>query len=171
MATSTARRSLLAMASVTTGLGTMLASGTAHAAPPTDRTTQSQADQAPDSSVALATCWSWNDYHNVYGQVIHFPSVTREGDINCVLGLGNATDGVYKLQDALNRCYGAGLVQDGIYGPATRGAVVRVQQYEGIPADGVYGPQTRGAMKWPVYNADGSFDRCTRPSVLQQWRT
>ena len=48
----------------------------------------------------------------------------------------------------LNNEYGEELETDGIYGPATKAALVRVlQKALGVTTDGVYGPQTKNAIK------------------------
>jgi peptidoglycan hydrolase-like protein with peptidoglycan-binding domain len=78
---------------------------------------------------------------------------TANGNANCVMGRGNQSAGVSTLQGALNRCYGQGLVVDGIYGAATEQAVRNVQGRIGAGVDGVYGPQTRSRMAWFTYPA------------------
>jgi peptidoglycan hydrolase-like protein with peptidoglycan-binding domain/GH24 family phage-related lysozyme (muramidase) len=50
-------------------------------------------------------------------------------------------DDVRQAQQALIR-KGAGVVADGVFGPATRAAVERFQQVNGLVADGVVGPAT-----------------------------
>ena len=59
------------------------------------------------------------------------------------------------LQDQLNRCNGADLDLDGIYGPETGGTVVRIQRSAGIDTDGIYRPQTAEAMKWGFTDSQG----------------
>ena len=75
--------------------------------------------------------------------------------------------GTYQLQRTLNSCYysrvnviGAMLAVDGNFGPRTKAALVKVQQYHRITADGIYGPQTAStivhearsdASGWSVY--------------------
>ncbi|MGR9108001.1 MAG: peptidoglycan-binding protein [Gammaproteobacteria bacterium] len=46
------------------------------------------------------------------------------------------------IQRSLNKILGLRLVVDGIMGPATRSAVRRFQQIQGLTSDGVVGPQT-----------------------------
>jgi subtilisin family serine protease/outer membrane protein OmpA-like peptidoglycan-associated protein len=55
------------------------------------------------------------------------------------------------LQSALNRAIGAGLVVDGLLGPATRDAVRRYQAVRGLQVDGIVGPQTLGALRNEYY--------------------
>lgn len=54
---------------------------------------------------------------------------------------GDEGDCVIGIQDHLNR-HGAGLVVDGDFGPATRGAVVKFQADHNLAADGVVGART-----------------------------
>jgi len=55
------------------------------------------------------------------------------------------------LQTALNRAIGAGLVVDGLVGPATRDAVRRYQAARGLQVDGIVGTQTLQALRSDVY--------------------
>lgn len=56
-------------------------------------------------------------------------------------------DTVREVQHWLNRAYGAGLSVDGIYGPQTRKAIVRVlQRAIGTGVDGIVGWRTRRAL-------------------------
>jgi hypothetical protein len=158
MTTSTTHRSLLAVASavgIATGLGAVPTSGAAYAAP--------RSHAAPVVAAAVALCDSWTDFRLSDGDVVHLPSAGRNsGNINCTFVSGMSGGGVYKLQDALNRCYGANLVVDGLFGPATEAALRRVELIHHVPPDGIYDPPLRKAMLWPVYNPDGSFDRCAQ---------
>jgi hypothetical protein len=158
MTTSTPRRSLLAAASavgIATGLGVVPAAGAASAA--------ARGHAAPVVVAAPPRCDSWTDFPLPDGDVVRLPSAGRDsGNISCTFVRGLSGGGVFKLQDALNRCYGANLVMDGLFGPATEAALRGVQASHGLPVDGIYNPQLRRAMLWPVYNADGSFDRCAR---------
>ncbi|MGW6795229.1 peptidoglycan-binding domain-containing protein [Streptomyces chartreusis] len=60
----------------------------------------------------------------------------------CYLIYGSQNSGVSALQSMLNKCRGAGLAVNGMYGPATRSAVTSVQQRVGVAADAEYGPAT-----------------------------
>jgi outer membrane protein OmpA-like peptidoglycan-associated protein/subtilisin family serine protease len=51
------------------------------------------------------------------------------------------------LQQTLNRAINAGLVVDGLRGPATNAAVRRYQQARGLTVDGIVGPQTLQALR------------------------
>jgi len=136
---------------ITVVLAGILAAAPAQAAPEQSRVA------APDAALAADVCWSWTDYVTTTGirYNIYIPSTTRNGNqSNCVLYNGITSDGVLKLQDALNYCYGQGLRRDGVYGPATEAAVENVQRFHGFPPediDGWYGPQTRAAMVWPKF--------------------
>lgn len=74
---------------------------------------------------------------------------------NCLVGVDETSGAIVSLQDQLNRCNGADLDLDGIYGPKTRGTVVRIQRDAGIATDGIYGPQTAEAMKWSFTDSHG----------------
>jgi hypothetical protein len=52
---------------------------------------------------------------------------------------------VYRVQAILDK-HGAGLVIDGVYGPATQAAVEQFQRFMGLAVDGVVGPQTWAAL-------------------------
>lgn len=60
------------------------------------------------------------------------------------------TTPVSVLQVALNSCYSAGITVDGVFGPATRAALIKAQKSDGVVADGIFGPATREAMWFPV---------------------
>ncbi|MDQ0955843.1 hypothetical protein QFZ24_009852 [Streptomyces phaeochromogenes] len=75
----------------------------------------------------------------------------------CYLTNGDGTlqyplGGVKTLQNALNRCYSAGLSVDGAFGDKTEAALRRAQSLAGVKVDGEYGPATRQYMKWPTYS-------------------
>jgi len=158
---------MLALAGATTGLAALLAPSTAYAGPAPERTAPEPV--APQSGVAdgdlvatAAVCQSWTDYVTGPGTPynVAIPSTTRNGNqASCYLGPGHDTDGVYKLQDALIRCYGRNIAKDGIYGAQTAAGVRYVQQFHRITADGTYGPNTRAAMTWPKYY-NGNFSHC-----------
>jgi hypothetical protein len=76
----------------------------------------------------------------------------QTGVTQCILRQGDHNDAVTVLQRALRYCKGYSEVEvDGDYGPITRAAVLRVQHLAnsdwgaGIAEDGEYGPQT---MNW-----------------------
>ncbi len=80
------------------------------------------------------------------------PAIPAVGYDNhqCVLGVGNQGAAVRALQRSLRACNGQNIAVDGIYGPATRQAVLNVQARKGIARDGVYGPRTASVMLWSV---------------------
>ncbi|EXG82333.1 putative peptidoglycan-binding domain-containing protein [Cryptosporangium arvum DSM 44712] len=107
-----------------------------------------------------ASCTGTADRPNTNGKTrALIPAIGR--DTNCTLGNGNQSSAVRALQDSLNRCHGAGLTVDGIYGARTATAVRNVQRGANIAQDGVYGPQTRNAMLWAhYYYSGGAFLTC-----------
>ncbi|MFD8597544.1 peptidoglycan-binding protein [Kitasatospora sp. NPDC059646] len=64
------------------------------------------------------------------------------------IGYGYSTSGsgVWCVQHELNHAIGAGLSEDGQFGPATYNALVSFQARRGLQADGVVGPQTGSAL-------------------------
>jgi len=62
------------------------------------------------------------------------------------LSQGSTGDPVMWLQTALNRTINSGLVVDGIFGTATRVAVINAQRSFGLTQDGIVGPLTRSAL-------------------------
>lgn len=59
-----------------------------------------------------------------------------------VLHPGSVGNPVRVLQTGMNVGSGAGLAVDGVYGPSTRGAVLKTQGFWHLSQDGVAGPQT-----------------------------
>ncbi|MFF0391030.1 peptidoglycan-binding protein [Kitasatospora sp. NPDC004615] len=73
---------------------------------------------------------------------------TSSYSTDCLLGQGNQSEAVQVLQGALNVCYGQNISSDGVFGPATKSALIAVQRQIGVSADGTYGPNTRDHMKF-----------------------
>ncbi|MFC8720941.1 peptidoglycan-binding protein [Kitasatospora sp. NPDC057198] len=67
---------------------------------------------------------------------------------DCLLGQGNQSRAVEVLQNTLSVCYGQNITSDGVFGPATKSALITVQRQIGVSADGVYGPNTRNHMQF-----------------------
>lgn len=122
---------------------------------------------AKPAQAALPRCnhFTW-EYLGGMGPYALYPTAAG-GDYQwkCILKYGDNTWGVWALQRALNKCHNAGLVEDGVYGPATKAAVTWMQAANGITADGIYGPQTATyAIRFPVYyyrNLDWPANYCT----------
>ncbi|MEB3269332.1 MAG: peptidoglycan-binding protein [Leptolyngbya sp.] len=78
---------------------------------------------------------------------------------------------VREIQTALART-GAGVVTDGVFGPATKLAVERYQQVNGLPVDGVVGPVTRSRLLQRVlYLATPPMTGDDVKTLQQQLRT
>lgn len=75
--------------------------------------------------------------------------IASAGSPNCIMAQGARSEAVKRLQIALNVCNAQRLQEDGIYGPATAGAVRNVQSAGLITVDGEYGPNTRSKMRFP----------------------
>lgn len=73
--------------------------------------------------------------------------VSSSGSAYCQMGYGAQSRGVYILQVAMDLCHGQTQLEwDGIFGPQTRAALIRVQRNVGADPDGVYGPETYAKM-------------------------
>ncbi|MBW1596943.1 peptidoglycan-binding domain-containing protein [Streptomyces sp. JJ38] len=114
---------------------------------------------AGTAHAAYPTCNSNKNLDTSYGNVRQ-PYYTGTGSRNCVLGVGDDSIAVTRLQIVLRDCYGRNITADSQYGKNTRDAVAYVQNYEGVPADGTYGPLTRKAMKWKT-----SYGSCVRLGI------
>ncbi len=67
------------------------------------------------------------------------------------LSLGSRGGAVAELQRRLNAWYPwIKLAEDGVFGPATQGAVRDLQRRAGLTEDGIVGPATRVALKLPA---------------------
>ena len=82
-----------------------------------------------------------------------------------------AAEKVCWIQNVLNKTIGEALVEDGLYGPATRAGVVRFQTGNSLAADGIYGPATRaGVVRFQTGNslaADGIVGPRTEVALIQ----
>lgn len=76
-------------------------------------------------------------------QVVQRRLVQRE---HTTLSQGSSGPEVRALQELLNAA-GASLEPDGIFGAATRAAVIALQQQRGLTPDGIVGPNTWAALK------------------------
>jgi peptidoglycan hydrolase-like protein with peptidoglycan-binding domain len=169
----TTRRVLITMATMTAGVaGVAVAPAPAHAAPaptipaPGTLATPATAEDlaqlraevgklldAPQTN-SLGTCRSWHDITSG-NLLVRVPSLTRNGSLNCDLRNGNFNnDAVYKLQDALHRCYGQQQVNppDGDFGDRTTEAVKNAQNFHGQDPDGIYDPALGSVMFLPIYD-------------------
>ncbi len=111
-------------------------------APPTAR-----AAALPDCS---GTAWMTHHEPRV-NRAVWLPAAGPR--VTCDMGLGSTSPGVRILQLALNSCTGTRLNADGVFGTATRNALVAAQRRAGVSPDGIYGPVTRDAISWPVRRA------------------
>jgi peptidoglycan hydrolase-like protein with peptidoglycan-binding domain len=101
---------------------------------------------------------TWSRY-----EALQVPFRTGTGGTNvaCNLKVGNSGSAVTGLQRALNKCYGRSLVVDGKYGTNTKNAVAYAQSVAGVVNDGVFGPATRSAIKWRTEKS-GTYIGCYR---------
>lgn len=108
---------------------------------------------APSAQAATYKCTSTSLFYSDYSTRPTYGTNTQ--NTNCTLRYGDSGPGVAALQKAANLCYHQGLKVDGLYGPATRQAVINIQnfhKYYGayVPVDGIFGPYTSAAMEWPA---------------------
>ena len=66
---------------------------------------------------------------------------------NGLIGFGDRGPIVEDLQKALNLLLGLDMDVDGIFGPATRAAVMEFQRANGLTVDGIVGPKTKSVLK------------------------
>lgn len=87
---------------------------------------------------------------------------------SCLMSKGAHSSAVRSLQENINSCYGSSpqwggvklglrLAEDGDFGPATKAALIKVQQYHKITADGIYGPQTAITMRHAAWAYSGDI--------------
>jgi peptidoglycan hydrolase-like protein with peptidoglycan-binding domain len=86
-----------------------------------------------------------------------------------VLRLGARGPAVATWQGHLNQAMQAGLVADGVFGPATDAATRAFQRARGLAVDGVVGPATRAALgtATPVVNPAPSGGGATASALLR----
>jgi peptidoglycan hydrolase-like protein with peptidoglycan-binding domain len=93
---------------------------------------------------ATSTCAGTSLVNGGNGETIRVPTVgnATPAKWGCILGSGDSSTAVSRLQIDLNDCYRDDLTVDGIYGPDTEAAVKQVQAELHVTQDGIYGPQT-----------------------------
>lgn len=77
----------------------------------------------------------------------HLPGLPVSGIPDPTLREGASGAGVLALQVYLNGVIGAGLVEDGEFGPATTAAVRELQRRAAITIDGIYGEDSADALR------------------------
>ncbi|MGP7959855.1 peptidoglycan-binding domain-containing protein [Sanguibacter sp. A247] len=80
----------------------------------------------------------------------------------CKLSQGRRGNPVKWLQESIRYCYGHKIAVDGVFGPATRSALISVQRKVGVVADGVYGPKTAKAMQHSGYANGIPYQFCMK---------
>lgn len=90
------------------------------------------------------------------GAVVAAPAEATTPCVQQVYAIGNASTCVKHIQALVNYTgYSAPLVVDGVFGPATRSAVMEYQYALALKRDGIVGPNTWyhlcGALDSPVF--------------------
>lgn len=95
--------------------------------------------------------------HRIYTQSLEYPDAIKPGDS------GEKVRALQYLLDVVSLFYPniPGVEQDGVYGEATKNAVVEFQRYEGLTPDGVVGRETWDRL-YTVYK--GAVDSTTSES-------
>lgn len=92
------------------------------------------------------------------------------------VGRGILPEKVCWIQNILNKTAGENLVEDGVFGPLTRAAVLRFQANHQLSVDGVVGSQTETALIQSALNqlaqaslvpVDGRLDSRTRQEIVR----
>jgi hypothetical protein len=113
---------------------------------------------ASPAQAEYVTCNSWTTYYafETRAQVVHTPSRgSQTGNNTCQLKQGDKGNAVKVLQRALKYCrIHANIAVDGEFGPATKRAVLDMQDWANargadLDEDGEFGPATRDWMTWP----------------------
>jgi peptidoglycan hydrolase-like protein with peptidoglycan-binding domain len=109
------------------------------------------------ATTALADCTKVKSAYVSNGWYLNTPGydATSGSHFNCNLQRGDENEAVRWLQYTIFYCYGYSrdeVTQDGKYGVQTENLVKSIQRAAGLEADGIYGPATRKAMMWRVYS-------------------
>lgn len=152
------RRSVLAVAGITTGVTSLaVAPAVPSAAEAVEAQPSGTAQEAGTAS--HGTCFGVTEVSQSGGRRVVLPTTSNNsGNGHCImsqgLGVGGFNGAVARLQLAIDVCYPGlrGILGpiDGQYGSRTRDAVIWVQAIEGASRDGVYGPETKNKMEWPM---------------------
>lgn len=74
---------------------------------------------------------------------------------------------VKAIQQWLNNSYGSGLAEDGIYGPKTKKAIVKVvQACIGTTADGIFGTNSKKSWKNVKNGSKGTQVKCVQAMLI-----
>lgn len=105
---------------------------------------------------ATATCGGTSlVLSGITSQLMRVPTVGNgtPSQFDCMMGPGDTSAAVSRLQLDLNDCQGDHLSVDGIYGPKTEAAVKSFQALVGITRDGIYGPHTVDHFAYQISGA------------------
>ncbi|MCI7457247.1 peptidoglycan-binding domain-containing protein [Actinomyces urogenitalis] len=103
-----------------------------------------------ESATARPRCAATAPKKITTGSTAWVPAAKTRGSIDCWLAydLAGYNSATYRLQESLKAAEGKAITVDGCFGQATKTAVLQVQARYGLIQDGIYGPSTGGAMKW-----------------------
>ncbi len=172
MPTTTIRRALIGIASVTAGVAAAaVAPAPAYAADPDPATIAEframkarikAAMAAQPAPAALPTCHGVINLNGPGGTVAHIPAVANGVNPYCQMQNGDYDNpGAKVLQMALHDCNGErNLAIDADYGPDTRDAVKRTQGEVGMDQTGIYTVDLYINAPWPFYDSAGNLEDC-----------
>jgi len=112
---------------------------------------------------ATPTCTGTSVVIGNNGFDIRVPTVgnAHPNQFECILGPGDSSTAVARLQIDLDTCYSDTLTADGIYGTNTENAIKAIQRADGIPVDGIYGPVTMIGFLYKETGANLEPPDCT----------
>lgn len=121
------------------------------------------------AAIPTCTSWTTYPAPFETGYVVHVPTVGYQtGATYCELKRGNRNDAVTVLQRGLRYCHGYQIGVDGQFGSQTEGAVLALQRNAngafgaGLEEDGQWGPATSNWTQFPVWTwpANVRTNRC-----------
>ncbi|GLG01580.1 hypothetical protein Alches_16200 [Alicyclobacillus hesperidum subsp. aegles] len=125
-----------------------------------------------DVSDVYADPGFWHPATTPSNQPQPVPSGGGDNVTTTILQEGSTGDAVKALQQDLNKVLGLNIAVDGIYGPQTAAAVKSFQLQHGLTVDGIYGQQTAAAMAQALGALDSvTVDKAKLQAVVNELQT